>query len=94
MKIFKVNETLFKNAQGFSEIYHEVLLLMKFLQTKPLVNKMNIRYYCLYYTVIRTRDENKEIDNQYEDDDNVYINFSDIISNHYIGFKPRETTLK
>ena len=24
-----------KNAQGFIKIYHEVLLLMKFLQTKP-----------------------------------------------------------
>ena len=27
-----------KNAQGISKIYHEVLLLMKFLQTKPQVN--------------------------------------------------------
>ena len=24
-----------RNAQGISKIYHEVLLLMKFLQTKP-----------------------------------------------------------
>ena len=24
-----------KNAQGISEVYHEVLLLKKFLQTKP-----------------------------------------------------------
>ena len=31
-----------KNAQGISKIYHEVLLLMKFLQTKPQVKNMNI----------------------------------------------------
>ena len=31
-----------KNAEGISKIYHEVLLLMKFLQTKPKVKNMNI----------------------------------------------------
>ena len=31
-----------KNAQGVSKIYHEVLLLMKFLMTKPEVKNMNI----------------------------------------------------
>ena len=37
MKV-KVDEDPFaKNAQGFSKIYHEVLLLMKFPQTKPQV---------------------------------------------------------
>ena len=30
-----------KNAQGISKIYHEVLLLIKFLQTKPQVKNMN-----------------------------------------------------
>ena len=30
-----------KNAQGVSKIYHEVLLLMKFLQTKPQVKIIN-----------------------------------------------------
>ena len=30
-----------KNAQGFNKIYHELLLLMKFLQTKPQVRNMN-----------------------------------------------------
>ena len=44
-----------KNAQGFSKIYHEVLLLIKFLQTRPQVKNMNINYYELYYTVIKTR---------------------------------------
>ena len=55
-------------AQGISKIYHEVSLLMKFLLTKPQVKTMNINYYDLYYTVIKVRDENKDIDNQYEND--------------------------
>ena len=55
-----------KNAQGISKIYHEVLLLMKFLQTKLQVKNMNSNYYDLFYTVIKVRDENKDIDNQYE----------------------------
>ena len=46
-----------KNAQGFSKIYHEVIMLMKFLQTKPQVKNMNILYYDLYYTVIKNREE-------------------------------------
>ena len=33
-----------KNAQGISKFYHEVLLLMKFLQTKPQVKNLNINY--------------------------------------------------
>ena len=80
-----------KNAQGISRIYHEVLLLMKFLQTKPQVKNMNINYYDLYFTVIKTRDENRDIDNE-----NDYINFNDIITtpNHYVGIKPRETILR
>ena len=52
------------------KIYHEELKLMKFLQTKSKVENMNINYFDLYYTVIKTRDENKDIDNQYENDDN------------------------
>ena len=77
-----------RNARGISKIYHEVLLLMNFLQTKPQIKEMNINYYDLYYTVIRIRDENKDIDNQYENDDNDYININDfIMPNHYIGRK-------
>ena len=41
-------DTFDKNAQGLSKIYHEVLLLTKFLQTKPQVKSMNINYYDLY----------------------------------------------
>ena len=40
---FQIEEDLFsKNVQGFGKIYHEVLLLMKSLQTKPQVKSMNI----------------------------------------------------
>ena len=81
-----------KNAQGIHKIYHEVVLLMKFLQTKPKVKNMNINYYDLYYTVIKTRDENKDIDNQYENYENDYININDfIIPNQYLS---RETILR
>ena len=77
-----------KNAQGISKNYHEVLLLMKFLQTKPQIKNMNINYYDLYYTVIKVRDEKKDIDKQYENDENDYINFNDFINpKHYIGIK-------
>ena len=88
-KNFQTQQDLFaKNAQSISKIYHEVLLLMKNLQTKPQVKNMNINYYDLYYNVIKVRDENKDIDNQYEDDDNDYINYEDFITpNHYIGIK-------
>ena len=40
-------------AQGISKIYHEVLMVMKFLQAKPQVKNMNINYYDLCYTVIK-----------------------------------------
>ena len=68
---------------------------MKYLQTKPQVKNTNINYFNLYFTVIKTRDENKNIDNQYDNDDNDYINFNDFINpNHYVGNKPRETILR
>ena len=83
-------DTFGKNAQGVSTIYLEVLLLMKLLQTKPKVKNMNINYYDLYNTVIRIRDENKDIDKE-----NDYINFNDFITpNHCVGIKPRETILR
>ena len=84
-----------KNAQGISKIYHEVLSLMKFLQTKPQVENLNTKYYDLYYTVIISKDENKDIDNQYENDDNNYIDMKDFITpNHYIGIKNDNITSK
>ena len=94
-KNFQTQQDLFaKNAQGIIKIYHEVLLLMKFLQTKPQVKNMNFNYYELYYTVIKVRDGNKDIDNQYENDDNDYININDIDPNHYIGIKNNNEFLK
>ena len=84
-----------KNAQGISKIYHEVLLLMKFLMTKPQIKNMNIKYFDLYYTVIKTRDENKDIDNQFEDDYHDYIDINDFITpNHYIGTKQNNEILR
>ena len=77
-----------KNAQGISKIYHKVLLLMKFLQTKPQIKIMNINYHDLYYTVMKTRDENRDIDND-------YIDINDYISpNHYIGIKQNNEILR
>ena len=68
---------------------------MKFLQTKPQVKNMNINYYDLYYTVVKVRDENMHIDNQYENDYNDYFTFNDIITrNQYTGIKPRKTVLR
>ena len=93
---FQTQEDPFsKNAQGISKIYHEALLLMKFLQTKPQVTHMNIIYYDLYYTVIKTRDKKEIVDNQYENNENDYNNFNDFITlNHYIGIKPHDTILR
>ena len=72
-----------KNVRGISKIYYEVLLLMKFLQTKPKVKNMNINYYDLYNTVIKTRDKNKDIDNQYDNVENDYFDIKDFINpNH------------
>ena len=60
-KNFQTQEDPFsKNAQGINKNYHEVLLLMEFLQTKPQVRNMNNNCYDLYNTVIKNRDE-KEI---------------------------------
>ena len=58
---------------------------MKFLQTKPQIKNMNINFHDLYYTVIKVRDENKDIDNQYETDDNDYNDFDVIVPYHYFG---------
>ena len=85
-----------KNAKGVAKICHEVLLLMEFLQTKPDVKNMNINYYDLYYTVIKTRDENKNVDDQYENDYHDFIDINDYIitPNHYVGIKNHETILR
>ena len=64
---------------------------MKFLQTKPQVKYMNIKYFDLYYTVIKTTDENENVINN----ENDYTNFNNFTTpNPYVGIKPRETKLK
>ena len=94
-KNFRFEEDPFaKNAEGIGKIYHEVLMLMKFLQTKPEVKNMNINYYDLYYTVIQNRNEKENVNEEYNNNENDYINFNDFIPNHYVGIKPRETILK
>ena len=89
---FQMDEDAFsKNAQGIRKIYHDILMLMKVLQTKPQLKNINNNYYDLYYTVIKNRKEKEIVDNDYEND---YNNFNDVVPNHYIGIKPRETILK
>ena len=73
-----------KSDQGISKIYHEVLMLMKFLQTEPQLKNMNINYYHLYYNVFKNKDEKEIVVNQYE---NVCIRINDFVPNHYIGRK-------
>ena len=90
---FRIDQYPFaKNAQATSKIYQEVLLLMKFLQTEPQVQNMNINYYDLYYTVIEKRKEKGIVDDQYEND---YNNFNDFINlNHYIDIKNDNVVLR
>ena len=68
---------------------------LKILQTKPQVKNMNIKNYDLYYTVIRTRDDNKDIDNHYKNDENDYIDINDFLTpNHYVGIKKNNEILR
>ena len=72
-------DTFSKNVRGISKNYYEVLLLMKFLQTKPQTKNMNIKYYDLYYTVIEERNDSEIVNNKYEDNEIDYINFNDFL---------------
>ena len=46
--IFQFEEDVFsKNVESFGKNYHEVLLLMKFSQTKPQVENMSNKYFDL-----------------------------------------------
>ena len=63
-------DTCSKNAPGISKIYYEVLLLMKFLQTKPQILKMNNNSFDLYYTVLKNRDENEVVNDKYKNIEN------------------------
>ena len=95
MNIRFEEDPLSKNAQGISEIYHKVLLLMIFLQTKPSVKNTNIDYYDLFYTVIKNRDEKVILIDKNEDNKNDYITYEDFITpNHYIGRKNNNEILR
>ena len=47
---------------------------MKFLQTKPQVKIMNFKYYDLYYTGIKNRDDKEVVDDKNEIYGNDNIN--------------------
>ena len=57
MNIRLEEDSFSKNSHGISKIYHEVLLLMIFLQTKPQVKNMNNNFLNLNYTFIKNRNE-------------------------------------
>ena len=46
-------DTFAKNAEVNSETYHEVFLLMKFLQTKLQIKSLKIKYYDSIYTLLK-----------------------------------------
>ena len=86
---------LSKNAQGISKCRHEVLLLMKFLKTKPHIKNMKIKYYGLFYTVIENKVEKGIVYDECEIFENDCNKFNDIgTPNHFIGIKPLETILR
>ena len=84
-----------KNAQGFSKICYEVLVFMKFLQTRPQHKHFNIIYYDLYYTVIKNRDEKEIVNNKNEKNENDYNILNDFITPyHYIWIKNDKVMLR
>ena len=46
-----------ENAKSIAQFYHEVVLILKYLQTMTQVGSMKIIYYELYYTVIKSLSE-------------------------------------
>ena len=96
VKNFQFEEDPFsKDPRGIKKIYHEVLILMILLQTKPRVKDENINYYDFYYTIIENRGDKETVNNKNEDNKNDYFFNEDfIIPNHNISSKPLETMLK
>ena len=95
-RIFKFEkDPLSQNVQRISSYHHEVLLLMKILQTEPPSKKMIINYYDLYFTVIKNRDEKEVVSDKYENIEKDFINIKELITpNHYIGIEPHEKILR
>ena len=84
-----------KNVEGIGKNYHEVLLLMKILQTKPQVENVNNYYYDLYYTVIKNRDEKEIVNSKNEIIENDCFNFNEFITpNHFLGTKNDNVMLR
>ena len=64
---------------------------MKFLQTKPQVKIMNIDYYNLYYTVIKTRDDKEDVDDKNENNEIDFISLNEVfIQKLYVGIEGGE----
>ena len=93
---FHFEEDVFsKSAQGISKTYHEVLLILKILQNRPQFKNLNIKYYDLFYTVIRNQDEKEIVNDEDENKENDRNSFDDFITpNHYIGRKTDDVMLK
>ena len=70
-------------------------MFLKFLQTKPQVRNMNIKFYDLYYTVIKNRDDKEIEDDKYENNEIDYFNYKDFITpNRYVRIKNDNLLLK
>ena len=79
-RTFQFEEDVFsKNAEVFSKNYHEVLLLLNFLQTKPQIRCVKYNCYDFCYTGIKIRND-KEIVNDENENNKDYINFEDLIT--------------
>ena len=93
---FKFEEDpLSKNAQGNNKVCHEVLLLMKILQTRPEGKNLNKFHYDLYFTVIKNRGDKEIVKNKCEDNENDFKNYVDFITpNYYIGRENDNILLK
>ena len=63
MNIRMKEDTFAMDAHGNGKLCHEILLLTKFLQTRPEVKNMNFKNYDSYYTVIKKRDGKEIVDN-------------------------------
>ena len=65
---------------------------MQFLQTKLQVKSKISKYYDLYYTVIKNRNDEENLDEKDQGDYITYDNY--IIPKKDLGIKPRETFLR
>ena len=96
MEFFNLKRMFFiKSAPGITKNYHEVLLILKILQTKPQVKNMNIKYYDFYFTVNKNRDDNQIVSEEHENNEKDHINYDDSSTpNSYIGRKSDDVMLR